>query len=62
MNATLCLRWCHEVRHHFPNDRRTAIHTLEWLADKAKEDAVREADFEAIEIAIANAKRILELF
>lgn len=59
MNGSICLQWCHAVWHRFPNDQRTARHVLEWLADKAEEDATNSHDFRVINEARRNAKRMI---
>lgn len=59
MDSSNCLAWCHEVRDAFPNDRRTAMHALEWLTDSASRAATEQADHDAIEAARRNAARIL---
>lgn len=59
MNATECLRFCHQIHGNFPNDFRTALHVLDWLADKAQTEAVTVDDFEAIEAAKEKAKELL---
>lgn len=59
MNATKCLEWCHEVRGNYPNDFCAALHVLDWLAAKAKTEAVTAEDLEAVEAARAWAKDLL---
>lgn len=59
VNALLCLEWCLEYGHRFPQDRKTAMHVLDWLAEKAKDEATTEADWEAIDRAIHSAKEVV---
>lgn len=59
MIAEKCLEWCHEVRHHFPNDQRTAHHCLEWLAARAYEATRTPDDVDAVNEAIRNAAALL---
>lgn len=59
MNALKCLEFCHEVRGNLPNDFGTALHIINWLAEKARIEAVSPEDFGAIEAAVEAAKELL---
>lgn len=59
MNAAKCLEFCREVHGKFPNDRRTAEHVINWLAAKAKTEAISPEDIEAIEAVEQGARELL---
>jgi hypothetical protein len=55
VNQRLCLEWCLEYGHRFPQDYRTALHVRDWLADKALEWAWTNEERQAVSVARAAA-------
>jgi len=60
MNSQLCLAWCIENGSRLPNDRITAQHVVDWLADKGMEAAMEEHEIQACEEAKRNAAAMLK--
>jgi hypothetical protein len=59
VNGLLCLKWCLEYGHRFPQDYRTALHVRDWLADKAAECAWNDEERTAVDVARRAAINLL---
>jgi hypothetical protein len=59
VNAALCLQWCVDYAHRFPQDLRTALHVRDWLADKAAEEAQTDSQRAAVQLARDQANALI---
>lgn len=59
MNAAMALEWCLAHQEGYPNDKRTAIHVADWLADKALIVCATDAQVVAVNAAKDWALRVI---